>query len=291
MINLFKLLGGKWEEVRGSLQDDLEHIEAALNQFYSQTFDRTGKLQVTALPPEVPLANLPEIDPSTLLGRGSLSGQGTPETITLGPGLEMEGTILDVVPIPLPPVFPPGNWLAESDSDEGQWMVPGSSGGPPGPTGATGATGAQGTASIGPPGEDGEDGDAFHPPALIPVIYGTVGIVIDGAGSTITTGVKGFIYIPYDCTILEATLLSSDAAATSGSIVIDIWKDVYVNYPPTIADTITASAKPTLSTAISSRDTTLTGWTKSIRAGDVLGFTVDSVTTLTKVTLILKVVR
>ena len=33
---------------------------------------------------------------------------------------------------------------------------------------------------------------------------------------------------------------------TSGSIVIDVWKDTYANFPPIVADTITASAKPTL---------------------------------------------
>lgn len=84
-------------------------------------------------------------------------------------------------------------------------------------------------------------------------------------------------------------LLSSDAAATSGSIVIDIWKDTYANYPPTVADTITASAKPTITTATKSEDATLTGWTTSITAGDVLGFKVDSVTSLKRVTVELTV--
>ena len=83
----------------------------------------------------------------------------------------------------------------------------------------------------------------------------------------ITTGVKGFVEVPFACTITAATLLSTDAAATSGSIVVDIWKDTYANYPPTVADTITASAKPTLSAASKSRDTTLTGWTTAIRGG------------------------
>ncbi len=36
MLNLFKLLGGPWEDVRQGLQDDLEHIEAAINQFYGE---------------------------------------------------------------------------------------------------------------------------------------------------------------------------------------------------------------------------------------------------------------
>jgi hypothetical protein len=111
----------------------------------------------------------------------------------------------------------------------------------------------------------------------------TFGIVIDGGGSAITTGVKGFVRIPVACTITKATTLSTDASATSGSIVIDIWKDTFANYPPTVADTITASAKPTLSSATNAEDSTLTGWSTSVSAGDVVGFKVDSATTVTRV--------
>lgn len=118
-------------------------------------------------------------------------------------------------------------------------------------------------------------------------IYGTAGITIDGGGSTITTGVKGYIEIPFAGTIVQATLLADQ----SGSIVIDVWKDTYANYPPTDADSITAAAPPTISTATKSQDSTLTGWTTSITAGDILGFNVDSVTTITQVTLILKIRR
>lgn len=113
----------------------------------------------------------------------------------------------------------------------------------------------------------------------------TITFIIDGGGVTITTGIKGDLEIPFACTIVAATLLADQ----SGSIVIDIWKDTYANYPPTVADTITASAKPTISTATKSQDTTLTGWTTAITAGDTLRFNVDSVTTIQRVTLSLKV--
>jgi len=115
----------------------------------------------------------------------------------------------------------------------------------------------------------------------------TVNFVIDGGGSAITTGVKGDLVIDYACTINSATLLADQ----SGSIVIDIWKDSYANFPPTVADTITAAAKPTLSGAQKSQDTTLTGWTTSIAAGETLRFNVDSVATVQRVTLSLKVTR
>jgi hypothetical protein len=118
-------------------------------------------------------------------------------------------------------------------------------------------------------------------------LVSSINFVIDGGGSAITAGVKGFIEIPFACTINQVTLLADQ----SGSIVVDIWKDTYANYPPTDADSITASAVPTISTATKSQDATLTGWTTSVSAGDILGFNVDSVTTCTRVTVSLKVTR
>jgi len=109
--------------------------------------------------------------------------------------------------------------------------------------------------------------------------------IIDGGGSAITTGQKGHLRIPFKCEIQKATLLADQ----SGSIVIDIWKDTYANFPPTDADSITASAPPTLSSAQKSEDSTLTGWTKTINADDILAFNVDSATTITRVVLILEV--
>lgn len=118
----------------------------------------------------------------------------------------------------------------------------------------------------------------------------TLTCVIDGGGSVITTGVKAFVSCPYTGTITGARLLSTDPAVTTSSIVIDVWKLGYASYPPTVADTITASAKPTLSSAVKSDDTTLTGWTTSVTAGDVFGFNVDSVTAAKQVTLQLTIV-
>jgi hypothetical protein len=117
----------------------------------------------------------------------------------------------------------------------------------------------------------------------------SIGITIGDGSSTISTGQKECIQIPFTCTITEWTILSIDASNTSGSIVIDIWKDTYANFPPTVADTITAAAKPTVSAAIKATSSTLTAWTTTITAGDVLKFNVDSVSTFTKVILQLKV--
>lgn len=55
------------------------------------------------------------------------------------------------------------------------------------------------------------------------------------------------------------------------------------NFPPTVADTIAASAKPTLSGVQKNTDSTLTGWTVALDEGDYLGFNIDSATTVTNV--------
>ena len=66
-------------------------------------------------------------------------------------------------------------------------------------------------------------------------------IVGDGVNE-VNTGVAGYITIPFGCTITDITLLADQA----GAIEIDLWKNTYSNYPPTSADTITASARPKL---------------------------------------------
>ena len=137
----------------------------------------------------------------------------------------------------------------------------------------------------------GTSGQALISAGNAPPVYTTqfvsAGYVIDGGGVPITSGIKGDITIPFGCTIIEWTLLADQ----SGSIVVDIWKDTYANYPPTVADTITGSALPTITTATKGQSSTLTGWTSTITAGDTLRFNVNSATTITRVTLSLKLAR
>lgn len=115
----------------------------------------------------------------------------------------------------------------------------------------------------------------------------SIQFVIDGGGAEIADGVAGFIEVPFACTIVGARALADQ----SGSVVVDVWKDVFANYPPTDADSITASAPVTITTATNSEDTTLTGWTTALAEGDILGFNVDSCTTIERVTVVLDVTR
>jgi hypothetical protein len=118
-------------------------------------------------------------------------------------------------------------------------------------------------------------------------------IVFDGQGSTPAVDSRTFIYFPYAATITRWTIFAYDAAGlpVTASAVVDIWDDTYANYPPTVADTITASAKPTLTAANRAQSSTLTGWATSISANDVLAFNLDSVSTATKIVMNLEVTR
>lgn len=136
----------------------------------------------------------------------------------------------------------------------------------PGPQGPIGETGPQG-----PQGEPGPAGVA-------------VGITIDGGGLPIKTGFAGDLEIPFDMDITGWTLVSD----VQGSIVIDVWRDTFANFPPTDADTIAGTEKPTIANGTKAQDLTLSTWSASVTAGDVLRFNVDSVASITRATLTLR---
>ena len=111
--------------------------------------------------------------------------------------------------------------------------------------------------------------------------------VIDGGGSAITTGFKGYLYIPFGCTLTAWTLL----ADTTGSITVDITNDSYANYG-TNTSMVGTGTKPNISSATKGQQTSITGWTTtSISAGNVVGFNVTAATTVTRVTVALTVTR
>lgn len=116
---------------------------------------------------------------------------------------------------------------------------------------------------------------------------GAFGITIDGNGSAITTGQMGYISIPYDATITKWRLVADQ----SGDIEIDLYKDTYGNFPPLVGDSIVGTDKPTLAASDKAESTALTGWTTSVSAGDVIGFTVDSAATVQRVTLVIEVLK
>ena len=121
----------------------------------------------------------------------------------------------------------------------------------------------------------GETGLEFFNPK------GSINLTIDGSGGNIVPGDGGCVTMPYSGTITGWEIM----ADVSGSIVIDVWKDTYANYPPTIANTIAGTEKPTLSSQTKNQDLTLTTWTTTVSEGDIIKFNVDSSSTVNKVYL------
>lgn len=177
--------------------------------------------------------------------------------------------------------------------------------GPAGPTGAqgnqgnTGPQGIQGPSGVtgpsgGPTGSQGPTGSAGAAGATGatgPAQLFGVSFIIDGGGAAIGTGLKGWLHFDFPWTINEVTTLADQ----TGSIVVDIWKTTYANYAPgthpVVADSITASAPPTLSSASKAQDSTLTGWTTAVNVDDILAFNVTSASTVQRVSIGLKGTR
>lgn len=109
------------------------------------------------------------------------------------------------------------------------------------------------------------------------------GISIDNGVEPIIAGFKGYFIMPYDCTIVSWSLIGD----TTGSVVFDIWAKT--GAVPTATDTITAAAKPTLTSELYATSSALTGWTVNLNGGDIIAYNVDSTDTFTQLQLILNV--
>jgi hypothetical protein len=108
---------------------------------------------------------------------------------------------------------------------------------------------------------------------------GTIEFTLHNNDAVITTSaISELLRASYSGTITKWTI---DADAT-GDIVIDVLKN---------GSTITASAKPTLSSASTASSSTLTGWTTTFTREDTFKIVVDSASTVKYITLTLYVTR
>jgi len=94
----------------------------------------------------------------------------------------------------------------------------------------------------------------------------------DTAGSTLTSGSVVYMTINFACTIA-----AWDISVDAGTATIDLWKIATGTAVPTVTNTITASALPAISTGTSIHSTTLTGWTTSVAANDIVAFQLKTV--------------
>jgi hypothetical protein len=115
-------------------------------------------------------------------------------------------------------------------------------------------------------------------------LTGSFGLTIDGAGSVITTGLKGYAVMPYNATIVGWSIVSN----ISGNCIVDVWKNTTI---PTSGNSITGTEKPTLTNQQININNALTTWTTNISINDVIAFNVLSASSVSRINLIIKVIK
>jgi hypothetical protein len=105
----------------------------------------------------------------------------------------------------------------------------------------------------------------------------------DGNGSALTAGKTMYTTVPYACTI-KAWNISVD----TGTATVDVWKIANGTANPTVTNTITASAIPAISTGTHIHSTTLTGWTTTVNANDIVAINLKTVASATQVNMVLQ---
>jgi len=140
---------------------------------------------------------------------------------------------------------------------------------------------------------DANDNEIWTADPVAPFISSLLGgakffvaeVTKDGNGGIPVPGVIADSYCPVDCDIIAAIVQSTLA----GSVALDVWvNDFQVNTPPVLANSIVASAPPTLTNSQSSIDTTLTGWLTHIPANSAIRYSITSIdTVITRFTLTL----
>lgn len=102
----------------------------------------------------------------------------------------------------------------------------------------------------------------------------------DGGGLALVAGKTSYVTVPFSCTVSAWNILVDTGTAT-----IDIWRLATGTAIPTVANTITASAVPAISTGTAVHSTTLTGWcgtgTCAIAQNDILGINLKVVASAT----------
>lgn len=114
----------------------------------------------------------------------------------------------------------------------------------------------------------------------------TINVLLTGGASAPPVGVVGNVVVDAPGTIRSARMV----ATGTGSAVVGIKKCAEGSFPGSLAN-ICGSNKPTLASQRYSKDSTLSGWTTTLAAGDILEFTIDSISAITSVTCALEVRR
>lgn len=112
----------------------------------------------------------------------------------------------------------------------------------------------------------------------------TINYVVDNGSVAMTTGKKGYLTIDVTGEIESYILISSEV----GNLEVDIKKSTFSDFPNT--SSICGGNFPTLSGTNKSSDVNLSGWSKTLNAGDILEYEViNTSTAITRFSIALKV--
>ena len=109
-------------------------------------------------------------------------------------------------------------------------------------------------------------------------------VTFDGQGGVININTKATFNIDFTGTITGWQLFEISDTPISSTCVIDVWKDTYANYPPTVADTIFGT-KPSLTAGIKNEST---GLSIAVTTGDTFIVNIDSNTNAVRLLLVLQ---
>jgi hypothetical protein len=123
-----------------------------------------------------------------------------------------------------------------------------------------------------------DSADSQWKTGTVPSLSGTfsIGITVDGSGGVVTAGQKGYVRVPYACTITSWSILTGNAGL-GATVTFDIWRAN--NAIPTVANSLVGGGtKPFLTSATQQITSAApTGWTSvTLAANDILGFNVES---------------
>lgn len=117
----------------------------------------------------------------------------------------------------------------------------------------------------------------------------TINVLLGDGVNVLTTGVKAALRVDFNAFIAAGFVHEFDG--TSGSISVGIEKATYeVGFAPTFTS-IVASAPLVVSSARYGENVTLTGWTRSLSRGEVLRFSITSVSAFKRILVALRVRR
>lgn len=118
----------------------------------------------------------------------------------------------------------------------------------------------------------------------------SVAFLFDGDGEVLLAGPEARRRLEFGGVIDRWSITEVSDTPISTTTVVDIWADTDANYPPTVADTIAGTEKPTLTAATNNEDTTLTTWTPGVLAGDWLTAKLESNNNAKKILVIIYII-